>query len=102
MADYGIALLAIGVVVGIVLLGVAGVAYLGMRYGLRGPSTATRRRLASAEIALGALMLAYLAVALAFGGGFAWVLGVIQGPLLILLGWAQLRDLKTSTQRAAK
>jgi hypothetical protein len=94
------ALLAAVAIVGVVMLGVVLVAWLGVRYSTRPPSERTMRRLARLNIAFGLLAILFAAVAWALGAGLYWFVGLVQGPLFILLGWSQLRQLDRAAYRS--
>ena len=94
MADYGAALLAAGVVVGAVMVFVAFIVLVGVRFSARPPSLSARRRMAMSSVVIGVIWLAFVPIAYLYGGGFVWILGALEGPVLVALGWMQLRGLQ--------
>jgi hypothetical protein len=94
VGDVGVALLATAVIVGFVLLGVAWVAWLGVRYSGRTLSPLATRRLAWFNVLFGVLALIFTASVLAFGRASLFLaLIAVQGLLALASGWSQLRAL---------
>jgi hypothetical protein len=94
VADYGAALLAAGVVVGAVMVVVVFVALLGVRFSARPPSPTFQRKIAVSSVVLGVIWLVFVPIAFMYGGGIVWIVGLLEGPLLIAMGWMQLRALR--------
>jgi hypothetical protein len=93
MVDYIAAVLGGGVIVGMVLLLVGMIFLIALRLTGRRISRSTMRRMARIEILFGIIALAYVVIAIGYGGGIIWIVGAIQGPLLIYAGWTTLRDI---------
>jgi cbb3-type cytochrome oxidase subunit 3 len=94
MADWVFAILAAGLIVGVVMAFVAFIAIIGWRYRDHRASNQTRRRVARLEIAVGLLYVALIPLGVVIGSGYGWVFGVVLGPMFIAMGWSILRDLK--------
>jgi apolipoprotein N-acyltransferase len=101
MSDPLMAVLAVVLIVGTVLLGVGALAWLGARAAVRPADQRTVRRVARASIIFGVFMLGFHAGAIVYGAGINW-LQLFTAIMLIVQGVSMLRNLRQhETNRSA-